>query len=68
MISRTFSTPAAWPSISDWLRAFAQRRLPSMMMATWRGNSSRGTSKGSVGAASGDPMRTLSKDDSGDSR
>ena len=54
MTSRIASTPAAWPSISDWPRAFAQRRLPSMMIATWRGSSSRGTTKGSVGAASGD--------------
>ena len=35
--SRIASTPAAWPSSSEAPRARAQRRLPSMMIATWRG-------------------------------
>ena len=50
-ISRIASTPAAWPSSSDRSRCRAQRRLPSMMIATWRGSSSGGTVKGSVGAS-----------------
>ena len=37
-IGRMASTPAAWPSASGTPRWRAQRRLPSMMMATWRGS------------------------------
>ena len=43
MISRTPSTPAAWPCSSSRPFLRAQRRLPSMMMATWRGRSSAAT-------------------------
>ena len=56
MISRIPSTPAAWPSISVRPRALAQRRLPSMMIATWRGISSAATANGSAaGAAAARP-------------
>ena len=41
------STPAAWPSSSGRSRRRAQRRLPSMMIATWRGSSSGGQAAGS---------------------
>src|SRR5262245_19502997 len=36
-ISRTESLPRRWPWMRLRLRACAQRPLPSMMMATWRG-------------------------------
>ena len=35
--SRTAFIPARWPSGRGRLRSRAQRPLPSMMMATWRG-------------------------------
>src|SRR5271169_1163219 len=38
---RTVSTPRRWPSIRGSPRCFAQRPLPSMMMATWRGTAPR---------------------------
>src|SRR5574337_1705259 len=34
---RTASTPRAWPATRGILRFLAQRPLPSMMIATWRG-------------------------------
>src|SRR6266705_2457993 len=34
---RIASTPWTWPAIAGRPWAAAQRRLPSMMMATWRG-------------------------------
>ena len=39
--SRTESAPLRCPSIRGRPRRFAQRPLPSMMMAIWRGSSSR---------------------------
>ncbi len=36
--ARIVSAPARWPSWRDSPRARAQRPLPSMMIATWRGN------------------------------
>ena len=56
--SRIASTPAAWPSSSGRSRARAQRRLPSMMIATWRGRSSGGSSgspRRPVGGSDGRP-------------
>src|SRR4051812_11897094 len=35
--SRTARAPSAWPSERSRPRDFAQRPLPSMMIATWRG-------------------------------
>src|SRR3990172_5262852 len=35
--ARTDSMPARWPSMRSRPRCFAQRPLPSMMTATWRG-------------------------------
>ena len=40
-IARTASTPLRWPATRGSSRCFAQRPLPSMMMATWRGTSPR---------------------------
>ena len=37
MVRRKASTPRRWPSARGSPRAAAQRPLPSMMMATWRG-------------------------------
>src|SRR5215813_5037121 len=34
---RSASAPSRWPMVRGSPRAFAQRPLPSMMMATWRG-------------------------------
>ena len=48
-ISRIASTPAAWPSISGLWCWRAQRRLPSMMIATCRGRSSAGRKAASSG-------------------
>src|SRR5258706_5363513 len=39
-ISRTASTPRRWPPTRGRKRFFAQRPLPSMMIATWRGTAS----------------------------
>src|SRR5216684_3585302 len=36
---RKASTPRRWPSLRGRPRSAAQRPLPSMMMATWRGGS-----------------------------
>ena len=36
-VARTASTPARWPATRGMQRCLAQRPLPSMMMATWRG-------------------------------
>src|SRR5712672_3577056 len=38
MMMRADSAPARWPSIRGKWRCRAQRPLPSMMIATWRGN------------------------------
>ena len=38
-VRRSASTPRRWPSLRGRPRAAAQRPLPSMMMATWRGTS-----------------------------
>src|SRR4051794_26463711 len=38
-VARSASTPRRWPSVRGSPRAAAQRPLPSMMMATWRGTS-----------------------------
>src|SRR6187551_1354214 len=46
------STPAAWPSISGFSCWRAQRRLPSMMIATCRGRSSTGRNAGSSSTGS----------------
>ena len=40
-VRRKASTPRRWPSTRGSPRAAAQRPLPSMMMATWRGGSKR---------------------------
>ncbi len=37
MIARTASTPRRCPATRGSSRCFAQRPLPSMMIATWRG-------------------------------
>ena len=37
MMARTASTPRRWPATRGSMRCFAQRPLPSMMIATWRG-------------------------------
>src|SRR3954471_22677577 len=34
---RTTSAPCWWPRVRSQVRALAQRPLPSMMIATWRG-------------------------------
>jgi hypothetical protein len=34
-IFRTTRAPAMWPAVRGRPRAFAQRPLPSMMIATW---------------------------------
>jgi hypothetical protein len=47
-VRRSASTPRRWPSKRGSLRLAAQRPLPSMMMATWRGAFSR--------AGAGDPV------------
>src|SRR4029077_19039295 len=39
MIARTASTPRRCPATRGSIRFFAQRPLPSMMIATWRGTS-----------------------------
>ena len=39
--SRTEAMPARCPSTRRLWRSFAQRPLPSMMMATWRGRRSK---------------------------
>src|SRR5215831_8471439 len=38
MMTRADSAPARWPSMRGRWRCRAQRPLPSMMIATWRGN------------------------------
>src|SRR3974390_3357970 len=38
-VRRTASSPRRWPSTRGSPRAAAQRPLPSLMMATWRGTS-----------------------------
>ena len=40
-VRRKASTPRRWPSIRGKPRAAAQRPLPSIMMATWRGTSKK---------------------------
>ena len=39
-VRRTASTPFLWPTERGRPRRLAQRPLPSMMMATWRGAAS----------------------------
>ena len=58
---RIASTPAAWPSSSGRSRCRAQRRLPSMMIATWRGRSSGATAArtADAGGASGRRRRLV---------
>jgi hypothetical protein len=37
LMARRASTPRRWPATRGSMRCFAQRPLPSMMIATWRG-------------------------------
>eukprot|EP01034_Spumella_vulgaris_P042564 gene42564-52785_t len=53
---RTASTPLTWPATRGRKRLVAQRPLPSMMMATWRGT--LGASGTAVAALRG-PSRVL---------
>src|SRR3954469_4869548 len=39
MVLTSASTPCLWPKMRGMKRFFAQRPLPSMTMATWRGTS-----------------------------
>src|SRR6266849_4162315 len=41
--SRTISTPLRWPAIRGKPRCLAQRPLPSIMTATWRGTAELGS-------------------------
>src|SRR5512147_105432 len=54
--ARAASRPSRWPSIRERPRLSAQRPLPSMMMATWRGMNS-GRSRRSCTMA---PLRSSS--------
>src|SRR5207245_989549 len=56
--SRTEAMPARWPSTRRLCRSFAQRPLPSMMIATWRG--SRSKSMALTRACSSEPDGTTS--------
>src|SRR5262249_46303030 len=46
--ARTEPLPRRWPSIRDIPRRCAQRPLPSMMTATWRGQPARAGPEGST--------------------
>src|SRR5690606_5032743 len=55
---RMFSVPASWPAMRGRPRRVAQRPLPSMMMATWRGTTRSGDADaaGSVVGATAAPL------------
>src|SRR5204863_830269 len=50
--ARTDSLPRRWPSMRDRPRRCAQRPLPSMMTATWRGSRARSRPEVSSAGAS----------------
>src|SRR5437660_9332580 len=50
---RNASTPRRWPSTRGKPRSAAQRPLPSMMMATWRGGSTPSLPSPACGGALG---------------
>src|SRR4051812_3577239 len=63
------STPALWPKKRGMKRFFAQRPLPSMTMATWRGMAAWSWDKAGTGvlrctrkASNGHDLRFLARD------